>query len=185
MQPHFQTFLTINAGRQILLLSSTADWYNCCIHQRWPIRLWKAAYSARLFGFHREFQSLKTFALSLLAQRESFRCVPYLSMTCTTLTRRIVSESNLHRVNTLPWPSSYNGKDLFELFVPPDARFAPLHDTVRPLHSGPLIGGDVFRGGGGGGGGGGGERWERRTVAGRYPCDCGVTSLYSPFSALG
>jgi hypothetical protein len=40
---------------------------------RWPIRLYKAARSLQLFGFTAEFESLKAFALELLARGESLR----------------------------------------------------------------------------------------------------------------
>jgi hypothetical protein len=39
----------------------------------WPIRLYKAARSLQLFGFADEFESLKAFALELLARGESLR----------------------------------------------------------------------------------------------------------------
>jgi hypothetical protein len=40
---------------------------------RWPIRLYKAARSLQLFGYVDEFESLKMFALDLLAKGESLR----------------------------------------------------------------------------------------------------------------
>jgi hypothetical protein len=39
----------------------------------WPIRLYKAARSLQLFGFDEQFESLKAFALELLARGESLR----------------------------------------------------------------------------------------------------------------
>ena len=40
---------------------------------QWPIRLYKAARSLQLFGFTDEFESLKRFALDLIAKGEPFR----------------------------------------------------------------------------------------------------------------
>lgn len=39
---------------------------------RWPIRLWKAATSLRLFGFTKEFESLRRYAQTLLDRGEPF-----------------------------------------------------------------------------------------------------------------
>jgi hypothetical protein len=43
------------------------SWHN------WPIRLYKAAQSVELFGLNDYFDSLKTYALTLLAKGESFQ----------------------------------------------------------------------------------------------------------------
>ncbi len=65
--------VALSWGWDIFAAAQLKNWGDYQSWQKWPVRLYKMAYSAKLFGRTEDFESLKKYALLLMEGGEIFR----------------------------------------------------------------------------------------------------------------